>query len=678
MECTAQPQTEQRSTLAIILSFYKTVIFLAAPVLLAVVPLYVPTSVGLGAYVALLLAVYWVFEVVPLAVTALLPIILFPILGIVDSKRVCSNYFKDTNVLFVGGLIVAVAVEKWNLHKRIALRVLMMVGSKPRWIMFGFMLTTAFLSMWISNTATTAMMVPVAQAVVSQLCHHGEKIEVTRRRSIRMGSSKRKKSSVTQTISKTSIKGITTPSQDAEERNPMLQSQNGDMAPADSGEVEMGQIRVKTPDGEVTYVVKNDPVSKESEILPIEEECEDIDDNFRQRQKKIDLNLQKGIFLCVAYAANIGGTGTLTGTNPNLVLAGQVDSIYGREAGINFGTWCGYAFPGMVLTLFICWVLLDFMFLDLRNELKLFAKNPSVYLRREEKHVDDAVKSIFYDQYQALGPTSWAEIAVLCHFTFLALLWLTRDPGFIPGWSDLFTEGYVTDATAAVMIAVSLFVFPSRKPNLNCCGEGTAGPVPAVLDWKSVNNHLPWSVVILLGGSFALADGIKVSGLTDVIGEQLTGLQSVPPFAVALVSTIVVAIFTEITSNTATATIFLPVLGKLAEALHLNPLYLMLPATLTCSFAFILPIATPPNAIAFSYGVLTVADMVKAGTPMTIIAIFIALLNTNLMGVALFGVNNFPDWAITTSATAPVNTTANIAITCFNISTIPPSVVLLT
>ncbi|XP_070563109.1 Na(+)/citrate cotransporter-like [Ptychodera flava] len=629
------------SRLKAVLSFKKTAIFIITPILLAPLPFHIPEQEALAAYVALILAVYWIFEVVPLAVTALLPIILFPLLGILDSKTTCSNYFKDTNVLFVGGLIVAVAVERWNLHKRIALRVLLLVGSKPKWIMFGFMVTTAFLSMWISNTATTAMMVPVAKAVVTQLCDHDDKTNKSAKATATRKASSDPKARWPQEVSAGNM----------EERNPMIQ--NGDVEMETKfDEVEMNEIQVMPPGGEAGGL---------AEVTENYTGEDDANDLHKQETKKRDENLQKGIFLCVAYAANIGGTGTLTGTNPNLVLAGQVESLYGREAGVNFGTWFGYAFPGMVITLFTCWFLLDFMYLDLKNDITSCFKGICGSRERLEKDdckdKSESVKRIFREQYDELGPTSWAEIAVSCHFGILALLWLTRDPGFVPGWGQYFEEGYVTDATAAMMVAVSLFVFPSRKPNIFCCRDG-AGSVPAILDWKSVNDTLPWSVVILLGGSFALADGIKTSGLTDWIGEQMTSLASIPPIAVAMAGVLVVAIFTEITSNTATATIFLPVLGKLGEAVRVNPLYLMLPACLTCSFAFMLPIATPPNAIAFSYGVLSVMDMVKAGTPMTIIAIFLALLNTNIMGVALFDVTTYPDWADSSvAATAPSNVT---------------------
>ncbi|XP_077991574.1 Na(+)/citrate cotransporter-like [Glandiceps talaboti] len=630
-------QERQMSTLKTVLSFKKTVIFIIAPILLLPLPLCFPSSEALAAYVSLILAVYWVFEVVPLAVTALLPIVLFPLLGVMDSKRTCSNYFKDTNVLFVGGLIVAVAVEKWNLHKRIALRVLLLVGTKPKWIMLGFMSTTAFLSMWISNTATTAMMVPVAQAVVSQLCDRDDEPDDNNKTKVTS------KVSLPKPLSRQSLKGLSSTSHSGEETNPMIQNGDTTMDMANFDEVEMNEIRIVGHDGEAstsqTEEVKEDSTKEEDQVNVTTNTC------------RYDKDLKKGIFLCVAYAANIGGTGTLTGTNPNLVLAGQAESLYGSEANVSFGTWFGFAFPGMIVTLIACWLLLDFMYLDLKNEIIQCCRNPRRFYRRTENSGgNDAVKRIFQEQYAELGPTSWAEIAVLCHFGFLALLWLTRDPGFMPGWATFFTEDYVTDATAAMMIAISLFVFPSRRPNLSCW-LSNRGSVPAILDWASVNKTLPWSVVILLGGSFALADGIKFSGLTDLIGEKLTGLQSVPPIAVAFASTLVVAIFTEITSNTATATIFLPVLGKLGEAVHVNPLYLMLPATLTCSFAFMLPIATPPNAIAFAYGVLSVMDMVKAGTPMTIIAILLAILNTNVMGIAIFDVTNYPDWAHSSTTT---------------------------
>uniref|UniRef100_A0A3Q4BC02 Uncharacterized protein n=1 Tax=Mola mola TaxID=94237 RepID=A0A3Q4BC02_MOLML len=540
------------------------IILVCSPFIL--LPLAVSTTEAACAYVIALVAVYWCTEVLPLAVTALLPTILFPVLGIMESKDVCMQYLKDTNMLFVGGLMVAIAVEHWNLHKRIALRVLLLVGVRPALLMLGFMGVTAFLSMWISNTATTAMMVPIVHAILDQLnCQNFDKQSV-------------------------------------------------------------------------------------AAVVSIEKlELEELSDEEDNRRK-----MNKGLLLCVCYAASIGGIATLTGTGPNLVLVGQMSQLFPQNGDvINFASWFVFAFPTMVLMLILAWFWLQFLYIgcNLRRSWGCGAVLP-------EK--ERAAYQVIRDEHQRLGPMSYAEASVLVLFILMVVLWFTRDPRFMEGWAThLFNakSQFVTDATVSLTVAVLLFVFPSEPPHFLCYLRSSdtetqvaRGPAPPLLTWQVTQAKMPWNVILLLGGGFALAKGSEVSGLSCWLGAQLTPLHSIPPWAVALIICLLVATFTECTSNVATATLFLPIMASLSQSIGLNPLYVMIPCTLSASFAFMLPVATPPNAIVFSYGYLKVTDMAKSGVVMNIIGIGCISLAVNSWGRVIFGLDSFPSWANATAA----------------------------
>uniref|UniRef100_A0A672JJG7 Solute carrier family 13 member 2 n=1 Tax=Salarias fasciatus TaxID=181472 RepID=A0A672JJG7_SALFA len=501
-------------------------------------------------FAIILMALYWCTECIPLAMTALLPVVLFPMLGIMEASEVCVQYLKDSNMLFFGGLLVAIAVEHWNLHKRIALQVLLIVGVKPSLLMIGFMSTTAFLSMWISNTASTAMMLPIANAVLQQLCDTEAR---------------------------------------AEER-------------------EMGLRAAK--DGQ--------------------------DNETEQKYEK----LSKGMSLSVCYSASIGGTATLTGTTPNVILKGQIDELFPGNGGIiNFASWFGFAFPNMVLMLALSWLWLQFLYLGF-NLKKSFGCGT-------KKETDQEAFQVIKDEYKKLGRMTFAEACVLTIFTLLVLLWFTREPGFIPGWATvLFNKDkeFVTDGTVAILMSSLFFCIPSKFPT--CRGSADDDDdFSTLLNWDIVHEKMPWNILLLLGGGFALAHGSEVSGLSIWLGECLIPLQSIPPFAISILLCLLVAMFTECSSNTATTTLFLPILASMAIAIQIHPMYVMLPCTIAASLAFMLPVATPPNAIAFSYGNLKVIDMAKAGFVLNFVGVLIINLAVNTWGAAMFDLNTFPSWA---------------------------------
>ncbi|KAI4898728.1 hypothetical protein NFI96_024107, partial [Prochilodus magdalenae] len=571
------------------------------PLVLLPFPLVVGTREASCAYVILMMAVYWCTEALPLAVTALLPALLFPLFGIMQSKQVCMQYLKDTNMLFVGGLMVAVAVEHWNLHKRIALRVLLIVGVRPALLMLGFMGVTSFLSMWISNTATTAMMVPIVQAVLAQLN-----------------------------------------SQESE--------------PAQIGCDEEESL---TPDAQYSK-----PSKYKGGQAVVVSGLEVSAEAARRQEAAERRRICKGMTLCVCYAASIGGTATLTGTGPNLVLKGQMNQLFPQNGDIiNFASWFGFAFPNMILMLTLAWLWLQFLFMGFNTFVRvpnviavIFRKTWGCGAVKTEKEI--AAYNVIREEHRQLGPMTYGEFNVLALFCLLVVLWFTRDPGFVAGWAThIFNSDaeYVTDATVAVLIAVLLFILPSKPPQFFCSppagpshAQSTVVPTPPLLTWKVAQKKLPWNIVLLLGGGFALAKGSEESGLSRWMGNQLTPLHSIPPWAIVIVLCLLIATFTECTSNVATATLFLPVLASMAQSIGMNPLYVMVPCTLSASFAFMLPVATPPNAIVFSYGYLKVSDMAKAGMMMNIIGILCITLAINTWGKAMFHVDSFPTWANTT------------------------------
>ncbi|MCB2219359.1 MAG: SLC13 family permease [Bacteroidetes bacterium] len=462
--------------------------------------------------IALLMAFWWITEVVPLAVTALLPVVLFPAFGIINGKAVSSAYFNDVIFLFMGGFLLALAMQKWNLHKRIALRILRFTGVSQGRILLGFMLATAFLSMWISNTATAMMMIPIVISVISQM-----------------------------------------------------------------------------------------------------------EENFGKE------NIRKyaiGLLLGIAYSASTGGIATLVGTPPNLAFARIYSITFPEAPEITFGQWMIFALPVSAILLIIIWLYLYLIF-----------------CRKKQTTSGNETARALREQYLSLGPIKKEEKIVLTAFIFFALLLLFRSDiqlgkAVIPGWSSLFAEpSYINDGTIAIFIGILLFLIPATEKN------------EKILDWETART-LPWKIIILFGGGFALAEGFVASGLSEWIGNSMQNVAGLHPLMVIMIITTTMIFLTEVTSNTATAQMILPIVAALSVTVKVHPLLFMLPVTLAGSMAFMLPVATPPNAIIFGTDRIRIADMAKTGFFLNLIGIVVVSLAVWFLGRYMFDIDlhNLPGW----------------------------------
>jgi sodium-dependent dicarboxylate transporter 2/3/5 len=467
------------------------------------------------------MGIWWVTEALPIPVTSIIPIVLFPLLNIMPTGQVTINYGHHLIFLFLGGFIIALTIERWNLHKRIALRIIHLIGTNQRKIIFGFMLATAFLSMWISNTATTMMMIPIAMAIITQF-----------------------RDSKTET------------------------------SPA--------------------------------------------------RGKN---NFALALMLGIAYSASIGGIATIIGTPPNVVFVGILKANFPGAPEISFMQWMLLALPFSLTFLPLAWFYLVYVATPVKKE-------------NEGK-----IKSDFIEQELiALGPMSRAERSTLVIFIITGLLWLTRsdiDFGAVhmTGWATLLElKGMVHDSTVAIAMAALTFIIPA--------GEKHEGKEQFLMEWQWAK-RVPWGIILLFGGGFALASGFQESGLTIWLGEQLQTFQFLPLGLVILIVCAMATFTTEFTSNTAMASTLLPVLAGLSLALEINPIILMIPATISCSTAFMLPIATPPNAIVFGSGYLQIRDMVRVGFVMNIIGLILIFLFVQLLLEPVFNINwnQLPVWA---------------------------------
>ncbi len=467
--------------------------------------------------IALWMAVWWVTEAVPIPITALLPVVLFPLTGVMDGGKAASQYFNSTIFLFIGGFLVALAMQRWNLHSRIALRILLLFGDRPLAILMGFMVATAFLSMWVSNTATAMMMVPVAIAVGGALMQRSE----------------------------------------------------------------------DTPDVEV------------------------------QRSSPY----MTALLLGVAYSASIGGIATLVGTPPNLSFSRIFAISFPAAPEISFAEWMLFALPVTVVLLAITWVVLALW-------------------KGRIADVEPASASMIKFRYTALGPFGFEQRVVLAAFVALAVLWVTRADldigGFMfKGWANLFgTPDFINDGTVAVAIGVLLFMVPARSK-----------PGERVMDWETAAK-LRWDIVLLFGGGFALAAAFLDSGLAAWFGEELSDVDNVPVVVMVGTISLLVTFVTELNSNTATTETVLPVLAGVASGAGIHPLLMMLPATLAASLAFMMPVATPPNAIVFGSGLIRIPEMVRVGIVLNLIGVIAVTAAVLVIAPVVFDfeIGSVPDW----------------------------------
>ncbi|XP_052224402.1 Na(+)/citrate cotransporter-like isoform X1 [Dreissena polymorpha] len=534
------------------------------------------------AYVIIVMAVLWLTEAIPIPVTALLPIFMFPMTGVLSASITSASYVTDTTMLFLGGLIIAVALEETGLHTRISLCVMMLVGAQPIMLMLGLMTTTAFLSMWISNTAAASMMIPIIMAV-------------------------------SKTVKDVRIKSARAAASSNGQANEAFQ-----MAGTDSD-----KDVVKDTSHQNHTVSTEEPSSEETS-----------GDECLSKVEKVELDrLSKGLALSVAYGANIGGIATLTGTPPNLVLKQIADSFYNEygqgESPLSFAKWMGFAFPMALICLVLAWLWLSLVFLRLSC------------FRKMDPEAKVAISGVIRDQLKKLGWISLAELQMLIIFILLVVLWLFREPPNIKGWGIIFPtdkkgKSYLSDSTPCILLSVLLFLLPSERPNVFGWFKGGTPGYKPLLKWSVAVEKLPWGVIVLLGGGFAMANASQVSGLSEWLGHKLKSLGGQETWVMNLIISLIVATATEVSSNTATAQLLLPILLNLSLTIGENPLYLMISCAVACSYAFMLPVATPPNAIVFSTGFLSIPDMALVGIPMNIIGIACLTLAINTWGKEMF------------------------------------------
>lgn len=486
------------------------------------------------------MALMWTVEAVPLAVTSIIPIFAFPLLGLMESHKVATFYLNDIGFLLLSSLSIAAAVETSNLHQRISLKTLLTVGTSTYRLVLGTMAVTMFLSMWIPNTASASIMGPVALSVIDQIFQS-----------------------------------------DLPTVNPLME---------------------KMPEG-------------------------------RSHSQRIRCLMM----LAVAYAANVGGTGSIIGTGPNLVLKAQLDELYPGSTEVTFGTWMMYNAPVMVINTFLGYL---FLCVLIRSALKNVKVN---------KDSERSIRRSLQEKYDRLGPMTFAEKVVLVILSFTIVVWFTMRPQFVKGWADYISYGRTIKATApAVLLTLLLFVIPKDPTDPK--------KMEPILTWSVLNSKMQWGVMLLLGGGLALADLCKVTGLSKMIATQLLSLHQLPSYVTLAILTFSASMLTEVTSNTAISSIMLPVVSQIAVAIRVNPIYLMMPIAVACSFSFMLPAATPVNAIVYDLGEMTIPQMAIPGIFMNIICVAVEVVMMNISGNWVFGVDQFPSWA------EPSNTTISMAL----------------
>ena len=420
------------------------------------------------------IAIWWITEAIPIPITSLLPLILFPLTGGYDLNLTASAYGNDIIYFYLAGFFLAIAMEKWNLHKRIALNIISLVGTDKKSMILGFMIATAILSAFLSNTSTSIMMLPIGIAIISQVSGKG--------------------------------------------------------------------------------------VNQES-------------------------NFGKVLMLGIAYSASIGGFSTLYGTPPNLILKSNFEQFFNFT--MDFDYWFIMALPLSILLLIICWI---------------YLVNFSFSLSSSSKINKDQI----INKLKELGKMKYEEIIVLIIFSCFVFSLLLKSKIEL-----IFSS--IDDTIIAIFYAILLFIFNSKNKNKK------------IIDWKD-SKKLPWGIILLFGGGLSLAAAMQGSGLTLWIGEKLYALNNVSLILIIITIVFAVNFLTEITSNLATVSMILPILATMSISLGLHPFVIMISATIAASCAFMLPVATPPNAVVFGSGYLRIRDMVKTGIVMNIISILLVSL----------------------------------------------------
>ncbi|GAA3401727.1 SLC13 family permease [Pseudarthrobacter polychromogenes] len=476
--------------------------------------------------VGTLMAVWWMTEAVPLSVTSLLPIALMPVLTERTIAETTAPYANPIVFLFLGGFLIAIAMQKWNLHRRIALLTLRRVGTHPRQIILGLMISTAFLSMWVSNTATTLMMLPIALSVLTLVVEN---------------------------------------------------SKHGAEAAVGTGGRDVGEeLRAG---GAVSDLIEN----REVRVFGV------------------------ALVLAVAWSATIGGLGTLLGSPPNAIVAGYISDELGKTVG--FAQWMMLGVPIVVVFIGLAWLLLTRMIFRF--------------------HLDEVPggKQLINDEIAALGPMSQGEKIVRAVFVGAAFFWIV--PGLLSNIGDLGDQlpflDIFDDTVVAIAAGALLFIIPGDKQ-----GNMT-------LNWKDAEEGLPWGVLLLFGGGLSLAAAVAGTGLDAWFGERVSGLGALPIILLLATVVLIVLFLTEITSNTATAATFIPILGGVAIGIGIDPMALLIPAALAATCAFMLPVGTPPNAIVFATGNVKISEMVRGGIVLNVVGVLLITIFTVLIGPFALG-----------------------------------------
>jgi len=445
------------------------------------------SAVRFTSAIGLLMALLWLTEAVPMGLAALVPLIAFPLAGISSMEKTAAPYANSAVFLFLGGFLVSATFERWGLHRRMAYFALSRVGTEPRRIVFAVILVTAFLSMWISNTATTLMMTPIAVAIVGGL---------------------------------------------------------GAMPDRGGSEARTAEATL----------------------------------------------------LGVAYAASLGGIGTPIGTPTNLIFLGAARELFPSAHTVTFAEWTIFGVAYLILAIPLCWLIV-------------------VTTARVPKGAAVPLERLGIEKP---GPMSRPEKTALALCLITALLWMLRadiDMGsvHIPGWSSLFPNAkMINDATVAIAMAALAFLLP-------------VGGNHRLLDWAEFK-RVPWDVLILFGGGFALAEMLEASGFSKFAGARLSFVGNWAPILMILGICVVVTLLSEVASNVATATAMMPIAAALATAIGVHPYFLMIPAVLAASSGFMLPVATAPNTIVYGTGFIRVKAMARSGALLDVAAALIITL----------------------------------------------------